>query len=120
MADALSRRPQISNVTIAYHQDLARMREHYAIDSDYKEIWQPMQEGQSSSQYSVKEGYLMKDDCICITQEMRQKILDECHAPPYARHRGITATIKALERYFFCPAIRKDIHQYITECLIMP
>ena len=94
------------------------MREQYVTDSDFKEIWQQMQEGQSSSQYSVKEGYLMKNDYICITQEMRQKILDECHAPPYAGHRGIAATTKAIERYFFWPAMRKDILQYVTECLI--
>ena len=62
VVDALSRRPQISNVTIAYHQDLAGMREHYATDTDFEEIWQQMQEGQSLSQYSVKDGYLMKDD----------------------------------------------------------
>ena len=90
------------------------MREHYATDLDFKEIWQQMQEGQSSSQYSVKEGYLMKDDCLCITQEMRQKILDECHAPPYAGHSGIAATTKAMERYFFWPAMRKDILQYVN------
>ena len=73
VADALSRKPQISNVTIAYHQDLAGMREHYAADSNFKEIWQQMQDGQSSSQYSGKDGYLMKDDYIRITQERRSK-----------------------------------------------
>ena len=77
------------------------MREHYATDLDFEEIWQQMQEGQSSSQYSVKDGPLMKDDCICITKGMRKKILDECHAPPYVGHRGIVATTKAIERYFF-------------------
>lgn len=59
----------------------------------------------------------MKDDCLCITRDMRQKILDECHAPPYARHRGIATTTQALERYFYWPAIRKDIHKFVTECL---
>ena len=54
---------------------------------------------------------------VCVTQEMRQKILEECHAPPYAGHRGIAATTEAIERYFFWPAIRKDILQYVTECL---
>ena len=55
VVDALAKRPQISNITIAYHQDLAKMREQYATDSDFKEIWQQIQEGQSLSQYSVKD-----------------------------------------------------------------
>ena len=59
----------------------------------------------------------MKDDCLCITQGMRQKIMDECHAPPYARHRGIASTTQAMERYFFWPRMRKDLHQFVTECL---
>ena len=81
------------------------MREHYAIDPDFEEKWQQMLEGQSSSQYLAKDGYLMKDDCICITQEMRKKILDECHAQPYAGHRGIATTTKVIERSFFWPTI---------------
>ena len=65
----------------------------------------------------MKDGYLMKDDCLCITRGMRQKIMDECHAPLYARHRGIASTTQALERYFYWPRMRKDLHQYVTECL---
>ena len=59
----------------------------------------------------------MKDDCKCITQEMRQKILGKCHAPPYAGHKGIAATTKVIERYFFWPPMWKDILKYVTECL---
>ena len=43
--------------------------------------------------------------------------MDECHAPPYARHRGIASTTQALERFFFWPGMQKDLHQFITECL---
>ena len=45
VVEALSRRPDISNVTIAYNQDLERLRESYATDLH---LWQQMQEGQSS------------------------------------------------------------------------
>ena len=38
------------------------MREQYANDADFGEILQHLQEGHSSSQYFVKDGYLMKDD----------------------------------------------------------
>ena len=76
-----------------------------------------MLDGQSSSQYSMKDGYLMKDDCLCIIGGMRQKIMDERHAPPYAGHRGIASTTQALERYFYWPEMRKDLNQFVTECL---
>ena len=49
VAHALSRRPQINNVTIAYHHDLEGMREHYVTHLDFEEIWQQMQKGRSSS-----------------------------------------------------------------------
>ena len=102
IADALSKRPQVHNVTIAYHQDLQYMQSQYAEGPDFGETFQQMLKGQSSGQYSIKGGYLMKD-CLCIIQGLRQKIMEECHAPPYARHRGIASTTQALERYFFSP-----------------
>ena len=55
----------------------------------------------------IEDDYIMKDDCLCITQEMRHKILDECHAPPYAGHRGLAATTQTLEKYFYWPRMQK-------------
>ena len=46
--------------------------------------------------------------------------MDECHAPPYAGHGGIASTTQALERYFYWPGMRKDLHQFVTECLTCP
>ena len=37
-ADALSRRPQVNAISIAYHHDFTTMIEGYAQDSDYKDI----------------------------------------------------------------------------------
>ena len=48
-ADALSRRPQVHNVTVAYHQDLQDMQSQYAQDSDFGVVYQQMLDGQSSS-----------------------------------------------------------------------
>ena len=44
--------------------------------------------------------------------------MDEAHASPYPKHRGIVATTSALERYFFWPTLRADIESYICECTV--
>ncbi|MCO5579273.1 hypothetical protein L7F22_033127 [Adiantum nelumboides] len=42
----------------------------------------------------------------------------EAHDSPYAGHRGISATINALERFFYKPTLRTDIDRYVRECLV--
>ena len=85
------------------------MKSQYADDLDFGEIIQQVLERQTNIQYSTK-GYLMKHDCLCISKGMRQKIMDECHAPPYARHREIASTTQALEIYFYCKTERNSLY----------
>ena len=46
VANALSQRPQVNAVSIAYHHDLTTMIEGYAQDSDYKDIMTQLAQGQ--------------------------------------------------------------------------
>ena len=39
VADALSRRPQVHNVTIAYHKDLQDMQSQYAQDPNFGVVY---------------------------------------------------------------------------------
>lgn len=38
--------------------------------------------------------------------------------PPYARHRGIEATSKAVESFFYRPSLRKTIDAFVQACII--
>jgi len=48
----------------------------------------------------------MMYDKLCVTQSLRQKVMTECHAPPYAGCHGMEATVKALESFFYWTSLR--------------
>ena len=54
---------------------------------------------------------------LCITKDLREKVMDESHAPPYVGHRGIQTTLKAIETYFYWPTIKQDVHRFVEECI---
>ena len=45
------------------------MRETYIHDPDFGKVMEKIQQGESSRQYSLKDGYLLKHDKICVTQD---------------------------------------------------
>ena len=58
VADALSRRPMVNAISIAYNHDLTSMIDKYAQDEDYASIVKDLEEGRAHEQYSLKEGFL--------------------------------------------------------------
>ncbi|MCO5602345.1 hypothetical protein L7F22_056476 [Adiantum nelumboides] len=93
VADALSRKPQISAVSIPYHYELDDMREQYAIYEDFARIFEQLMDGQHHEHYLLKDGFMMMHGRLCVTRPLRHKVLEESHVPPYAGHRGIDATV---------------------------
>ncbi|MCO5614770.1 hypothetical protein L7F22_069054 [Adiantum nelumboides] len=55
---------------------------------------------------------------LYVSRLLRQKVMKESHSPPYAGHRGIDLTIKALDMYFFWPSLRKDTESFVRSCLV--
>ena len=51
--------------------------------------------------FSLKDGFLLDLSRLRITKTLREKVMCELHAPPYARHHGIQATTQAIETYFY-------------------
>ena len=118
VADALSRRPRVNAVSIAFNHDLADMIEQYSGDEDFGPIYNDLVLGKPQDSYSLNEGFLLYGNRLCVTKALREKVLYESHSPPYAGHRGIQATTKAIETYFYWPHMRKDVHEYVSECII--
>ena len=94
MADALSRRPQVNAVSIATHRDLSSMIDEYATNPGFKDVMSALALGKKEEPFHVQDGYLLYGNRLCITQSLREKVLYESHAPPYAGHLGIQATLK--------------------------
>ena len=118
VADALSRRPISNAISIAYNHDLTSMIDKYAQDSDYGDIIRNLESNVSQEPFSLKEGFLLHGSRLCITKDLREKVMYESHAPPYAGHRGIQATSNAIETYFYWPSMKKDIQDYVSQCLV--
>ncbi|MCO5597769.1 hypothetical protein L7F22_051851 [Adiantum nelumboides] len=55
---------------------------------------------------------------LCVTKQLRPKVLIKCHAPPYAGQRGIDATIKAIDTFFYWPTLRRDVNAFVRSCLV--
>ncbi|MCO5576922.1 hypothetical protein L7F22_030743 [Adiantum nelumboides] len=99
VADALSRKPQVSAMSISYHNELEEMKGQYAEDEDTARIYDQIVNGQRHEDYTLNSDFLMMHGKLCITKHLRSKVLIECHAPSYAGHRGIDATVLVYLRF---------------------
>ena len=118
VADALSRKPQVSAVSIVYHDDLEEMKEQYSQDEEFGRIYDQLESGTRHEHYSLKDEFLLMHGRICVTKSKRRKIMEESHNPPYSRHHGIEATSKAVESFFYWPSLRKDVDAFVRSCII--
>ncbi|MCO5598973.1 hypothetical protein L7F22_053072 [Adiantum nelumboides] len=48
--------------------------------------------------------------------QLRPKFLIECHVPSYSGHRGIDATVKAIDTFFYWPTLRRDVDAFVRSC----
>lgn len=96
VADALSRRPMSHAVSMSYHTD-STLKDLYSINEDFKDIWNRLQNGDLVASYVIKEGFLMIQTRLCVTKDLRPKVMDECHDPPNMGHRGSLTTTQAFQ-----------------------
>ncbi|MCO5609768.1 hypothetical protein L7F22_064000 [Adiantum nelumboides] len=118
VAVALSRRPKVNAVSIATHNDLSSMIDEYAIDPDFKDVISAIALGKKEEPFTLEDGYLLHGNRLCITHSLREKVMYESHAPPYAGHRGIQSTLRAIETYFYWPTMKRDIPDYVSKCVV--
>ncbi|MCO5554689.1 hypothetical protein L7F22_008222 [Adiantum nelumboides] len=94
------------------------MVDQYATDTDFADIFTRIQDEEIVAGYSLREGYLMRKTMLCVTQPLRKKVMTECHCSPYMGHRGIATTMKGVERYFYWPRLKKDVEEFVRNCLV--
>ncbi|MCO5562486.1 hypothetical protein L7F22_016113 [Adiantum nelumboides] len=118
VADALSRWPKENAVSLATHNDLSSMIDEYAIDPNFKDVSSAIALGKKEEPFTLQDGYLLHGNRLCITRSLREKVMFESHAPPYAGHRGIQTTMKAIETYFNWPTLKGDLQDYVSKCVL--
>ena len=115
VADALSWRPKVNVVSIATHNDLSYMIGEYAIDLDFKDIMSAIAQGKKEEPFNVQDGFILDGNRLCATHSLCDKVMYESHVPPYARHRGIQATLKGVEMYFYWTKMKENIQHYVAK-----
>ncbi|MCO5579340.1 hypothetical protein L7F22_033196 [Adiantum nelumboides] len=93
-------------------------KDGYAIDPDFKDVISAIALGKKEEPFTMEDGYLLHGNQLCITHSLREKVMYESHAPPYAGHRGIQSTLKAIETYFYWPTMKRDIPDYVSKCVV--
>ena len=93
------------------------MIDEYANDPDFKDVMSAISLGKKEEPFQMQEGFLLYGNRLCITQSLREKVMYESHAPPYAGHRGITATLKGMETYYYWPSMKANIEEYVSKCI---
>ena len=108
----------VNAITISHHHDLTSMIDDYVNDEDYASIMANISNDIPHELYSLKDGFLLHGSQLCITKNLRDKVMYESHVQPYVGHCGIQATTQAIETYFYWPSMRKDIHTYVEQCMV--
>ena len=51
-------------------------------------------------------------------EEIKQKILNECHTVPYSAHFGVQCKLTKLRQKFFLKGQTNDVRDFVSSCLI--
>ena len=58
-------------------------------DDDHASIITKLDNDISRDPYSLKDEFLLHGSWLCITKNLRKKVMCESHVPPYVGHHGI-------------------------------
>ena len=103
---------------LATHNDLSSMIDEYASDPDFKDVMSAIALQKKEEPYFLQDGYLLYGNRLCVTHSLREKVMYESHAPPYAGHKSMQTTLRSTEMYFYWPTMKKDIPNYVSQCIV--
>ncbi|KAK8554939.1 hypothetical protein V6N13_016193 [Hibiscus sabdariffa] len=117
VADALSRRYVLLNCLDSHLIGFAYIRELYGNDPDFCEKFNACEKCAVGKFYR-HDGYLFKENRICIPQgSMRDILLREAHEGGLMGHFGVTKTLQTLKEHLFWPKMRRDVERFCERCV---
>ncbi|MCO5569155.1 hypothetical protein L7F22_022864 [Adiantum nelumboides] len=114
VADALSRKPQISALSIPYHHELDDMREQYANDEDFARVFEQLMDGQRHEHCLLKDGFI--DDAwqtVChkaIATQSYGRVMSLCMQGIMSTLLGARVSRFNLRRTNLWPCLDPDSH----------
>jgi hypothetical protein len=127
VADALSRREDfsaeasLSLLSIPTASWVTDLKAQYHIDATLQATLQKWHQGDLDPQkYSLRDGLLFYKNKLLIGDcpTLRDQILHSVHSDPTAGHSGYEKTLHRAKRDFYWSGMRKDLKQFIRECVI--
>ena len=88
------------------------MVDEYAIDPNFTNVMSTITMRKTQDSYKLSDGYLLYNNCLRISNNLREKVMTKSHAPPYVGHCGIATTTQTIETYFCWPFLKKDVHEF--------
>ena len=129
VADALSRPPEVSLITVASPNSdtLTAIKDGYAGDPYFTAILEQLaleRTPRMAEKFALREGLLYLDDddggttrlCVPELPEVRKTLLRELHVVPTAGHPGFDKTYDLAHRSFFWPSLHKDVKELVASC----
>lgn len=111
LSDPLSRRPDLATVvTVSVSDDFKQqIQARYESDPFYDKLMPCMW---------MHDGLWYYHDRVAIPadQQLRRRIIQECHDCPSAGHLGFTKTLQRVARRFWWPHMGRTIKSYVLAC----
>ncbi|GLT84057.1 hypothetical protein SLE2022_023090 [Rubroshorea leprosula] len=96
-----------------------QLKELYKDDPDFQEVWFSLQNQTPVDDYYLYEGFLMKDNQLCIPRSsLREKLIRDLHEGGLAAHLGRDKTLDAVKDRYFWPKLRRDVEHFVKRCYV--
>ncbi|KAL4311911.1 hypothetical protein GQ457_01G020430 [Hibiscus cannabinus] len=117
VADDLSRRYALLSYLDSHLIGFAYIRELYPDDPDFRDKFYACEKGADGKFYR-HDGYLFKENRICIRQgSMRDILIREAHEGGLMGHFGVTKMLHTLKEHLFWPNMRRDVERFCERCV---
>ena len=130
VADALSRAPRLSAISIASTHliDNAILREAYTKDAYFNDIFNVLSKPEDATdkqrakakhfELAEQRLYLKEGQRLCVPKDktLRTTILQEAHDSQTAGHFSIDKTYENVTKDFYWPKMSNDIKRYVSTC----
>lgn len=140
VADTLSRPPchhsEVKCECLSIHIDFPRkgaeeFRKLQLEDPDLQPIIKSFEDNDENTLRYTDRGYIMLDGVLyrycaeedsengqlVVPKSMRKEVLYNYHDVPTAGHYGIERTINRITQLYYWPKMRKDISEYVKDCI---